>query len=86
MKKYTKLHNLESIAICPRSAVATASCPPAKGHASLSSGRNCVPLCHYHLPGHYPTSVPPIGYDISNVERLPPRPTTSKDSMNVYLM
>ncbi len=46
--------------------------PTAKGQAPLSSGRNCLPM----LP------LPPA----RTLDRLPPGPTASKSSMNVYCM
>jgi hypothetical protein len=36
------------------------------------------------LPGPCPTGVRPIRRGISNIEKLPPGPTTSQGSMNVY--
>ncbi len=44
---------------------------------------------NYHRfrpPGHPPTGDLPVWHSNHNIERLPPGPTTSKGSMNVYCM
>jgi hypothetical protein len=72
-----ELHNFESSAIesRSRSAVAAASRFPAKEE----SRRHPVTTVCRHRRCRLP-----VKQGISIVERLPPGPTTSKDSMNVY--